>query len=89
MEATGITVTIEDITNFQERGGMTSSSRFTSQDVSSMSIFDPRKFSNAESLVFTSYGDSSIGAMIKHYGEDWEAEIVALKESPCHTQALH
>ena len=58
MEATGIQITMDDISNFQERVGKpfasdlknNISSRFTSQDiVSSMSIFDPRKLPNVDS----------------------------------------
>ena len=84
-EATGIIITMEDITNFQERVAKpfvsdlksNISSRFTSQDiVSSMSIFDPRKIPNADSPVLTSYGDSSVDTLIKHYGEDREAEAI-------------
>ena len=85
MEATGIKITMDDISNFQERVGKpfvsdlknNISSRFTSQDiVSSMSIFDPRKVPNVDSPGFTSYGDSSIDTLIQHYGEDREAQTI-------------
>ena len=85
MEATGIKITMDDISNFQERVGKpfvsdlknNISSSFTSQDiVSSMSIFDPSKLLNVDSPGFTSYGDSSIDTLIQHYGKDREAQTI-------------
>ena len=85
MEATGIKITMDNISNFQERVGKpfvsdlkkNISSRFTSRDiVSSMSIFDPTKLPNVDSPGFTSYGDSSIHTLIQHYGKDWEAQTI-------------
>ena len=52
-------------------------SRFTSSDVvSSISIFDPRKVPATSSPLFSLYGEGAIDTLIDHYAQDFPAETV-------------
>ena len=77
--ATDITVTMEDISSFQERVARpfvsdlksNISSRFASQDVvSCFSIFDPKKVPSLDSSDLPSYGEDAVKVLIDHYGAD-------------------
>ena len=83
--ATDITVTMEDISSFQERVAKpfvndlkrNISSRFTSQDVvSCFRIFDPKKVPSLESSDLPSYVEDAVKVLIDHYGADRPAETV-------------
>ena len=54
--------------------------KITMDDIS-MSIFDQRKLPNVDSPGYTSYGNSSIGTLIQHYGEDREAQTIDGEEN--------
>lgn len=56
------------------------SSQFASQDVSSFSIFDPKKVPGPDSLDLPSYGKGPVDALINHYGADRLAETVQHEE---------
>ena len=80
---TDTTVTVEDISSFQERVAKpfvrdlksNISSRFASQDVvSCFSIFDPKKVPNLDSSDLSSYGEDAVEILIDHYGADRPAE---------------
>ena len=52
-------------------------SHFTSSDVvSSISIFDPRKVSATSCPLFSLYGEGAIDTLIDHYAQDFPAETV-------------
>ena len=55
--------------------------RFTSQDVSSFSIFDPEKMPALDTTDLSCYGEDCIGTILKHYGKDLTAESVLAEES--------
>ena len=75
-EAAGIIVTLADFTTFQEQATKpfiahlkeNISSRFSSSSdvVSAMSIFDPRKAPKADSLDLSRYGEEAIGTLLAH-----------------------
>ena len=79
--AIGITVTMDDISSFQERVTRpfvsdlkeNISSRFASQDVvSCFSIFDPKKVPSHDSSNVSTYGDDAVKKLFYHYGtDDW------------------
>ena len=82
---TDTTVTMEDISSFQERVAKpfvrdlksNISSRFASQDVvSCFSIFDPKKVPNLDSSDLSSYGEDAVEILLDHYGADRPAETV-------------
>ena len=85
-KATGIKVTLADITSFQGRVGElfinlvkdNISSRFASSKdvVTALSIFDPKKVPNPTSPNMPSYGEESIETLIKHYATDLPAETL-------------
>ena len=84
-EATGIIVTLADITTFQEQVTKpfiahlkeNISSCFSSSNdvVSAMSIFDPRKAPKADSQT-PEYGEEAIGTLLAHYGSEKPAETL-------------
>ena len=55
--------------------------RFTSQDVSSLSIFDREKMPPLVTTDLSCYGKDCIDTILKHYGKDLTAESVIAKES--------
>ena len=78
-------ITQEDISTLQEKIGQcfihqlrdNITSRFTSSDVvSSVSIFDPRKVPATFSSLFSLYGEGAIDTLIDHYAQDFPAETV-------------
>ena len=86
---TDTTVTMEDISSFQERVAKpfvrdlksNISSRFASQDVvSCFSIFDPNKVPNLDSSDLSSYGEDAVEILIDHYGADRPAETALVVE---------
>ena len=87
-EATGIIVTLADITTFQEQVikpfiaqlKENISSHFSSSNdvVSAMSIFDPKKAPKADSQTpdLSKYGEEAIGILLAHYGSEKPAETL-------------
>ena len=81
-EATRSSVTVADITLFQEKAGKLFlsllkeiiSSRFASSSVSDMSIFDPRKVPGADSPDLPLYGEQAIRTLLAQYGTDKPTE---------------
>ena len=83
-EAAGIKVTQADITAFQEQAGKlfiahlkhNISSHFESSSniVSALSIFDPRKAQKVEAAELSTYGEEEICTLLAHYGEEKPAE---------------
>ena len=80
---TDTTVTMEDISYFQERVAKpfvsdlksNISSRFASQDVvSCFSIFDPKKVPSPDSSDLSSYGEDAVKILLDHYGAYTPAE---------------
>ena len=84
IEATGIKITMDDMSNFQESVGnlcdlknsrSSRSSRFTSQGIlCAMSIFDPRKYQVWTLLDY--FVRSSFDTKIQQYGKDWQALMI-------------
>jgi len=85
-ETAGIIVTLSEITSFQEQATKpfiallkeNISSRFSSSSdvVSAMSIFDPRKAPKADSPDLPTYGDEAIATLLAHYGSEKLAETL-------------
>ena len=85
-EAAGIKVTLADIITFQEQAAKpfiahlkeNISSRFTSSSdiVSALSIFDPRKAPKVDSLDLRQYGEQAITTLLAHYGAEKPAETL-------------
>ena len=87
-EATGIIVTLADITIFKEQATKpfiahpkeNISSHFSSSNdiISAMSIFDPRKAPKADSRTpdLSKYGEEAIGTLLAHYGSEKRAETL-------------
>ena len=84
---TDTTVTMEDISSFQERVAKpfvsdlksNISSCFASQDVvSCFNIFDPKKVPCLDSYDLSSYGEDAVNihVLLDHYGADRPAETV-------------
>ena len=85
-EAAGIKVTLADIITFQEQAAKpfiahlkeNISSRFTSSSdvVSALSIFNPRKAPKVDSTDLPQYGEQAITTLLAHYGAEKPAELV-------------
>ena len=85
-EAAGIKVTLADITTFQEKVTKpfiahlkeNVSSRFASSSdiVSALSIFDPRKAPKVDSPDLPQYGEQAISILMAHYGAEKPAETL-------------
>ena len=85
-EAAGIKVTLADIITFQEQAAKpfiahlkeNISSRFTSSSdvVSALSIFNPRKAPKVDSPDLPQYGEQAITTLLAHYGAEKPAELV-------------
>ena len=99
-----IEVSLEDITTFQANVAKpfiahlkdNISSRFSSSSdvVSAMSIFDPKKMPSSDSPDLPQYGKNSIGTLLSHYGTDKPSQTLlgnptvkkALISSEIHTE---
>ena len=85
-EAAGIKVTLSDIITFQEQAAKpliahlkdNISSRFTSSSdiVSALSIFDPRKAPKVDSPDLPQYGEQATTTLLAHYGVEKPAETL-------------
>ena len=97
-EAAGIKVTLADVhvITFQEQAAKpfiahlkeNISSRFTSSSdiVSALSIFDPRKAPKVDSLDLPQYGEQAITTLLVHYGAEKPAET--LLSEPTNREAV-
>ena len=80
METAGIEISLAAITTFQEtvakpfishlKGNISSRFASSSDVVTAMSIFDPKKMPNVDSPDLPQYGVESIGTLFSHYGTD-------------------
>ena len=85
-EAAGIKVTLADIITFQEQAAKpliahlkeNISNRFTSSSdiVSALSIFDPRKAPKVDSPDLPQYGEQAITTLLAHYGAEKPTETL-------------
>ena len=88
-EAAGIKVTLADIITFQEQVAKPCiahlkeniSSRFTSSSdiVSALSIFDPRKAPKVDSPDLPQYGEQAITTLLAHYGAETYRQLLVNK----------
>ena len=88
-EAAEIKVTLADIITFQEQAAKpffahlkeNISSRFTSSSdiVSSLSVFDPRKATKVDSPDLPQYGEQAITTLMAHYGAEKPAETLLVE----------